>query len=369
MVLFSEPASPRDGALGWTEPAVHWLTDITRPEAVEARHVVNEWYADFPDPGGRLAATLRSEEDYKHYQALDELYVHSQLRSVHDDIRYEEEPGAPDFRVYENGICIAGIEVASLFEQDEWTKEGAPHRRLADAVNKRLKPSDGYMVYMDIETADRDPAPRRFSDWLAKQIASLPPTDQLHLPPNATRDVLESRVFVDGGVRVRVWFVPMKPNAPGRTDPNARLIVSSAAVGGIVRAASRLRDRVQAKSGGRYKASGEPFLVVVGNHDVTCDDDDIESALFGSESVNGYGPLTRTRDGIFGMDGSGRPKNQRLSAVAVVSFLRVWRPVDTDVALLRNPYPAVSWPDHVLPISREYGQLSRTETSTQWGWL
>jgi hypothetical protein len=224
------------------------------------------------------------------------------------------------------------------------------------------------MVDIELEAVDREPAPRRFTDWLAKQIASLPPTDQVHLPPMATREDLESRVFVDQGVRIHAWFIPMKADAPGRTDPDARLIVSGAAVGGLVLAVSRLRDRVQAKSGGRYKTNGEPLLVLVGNHDLNCDDDDIESALFGTESVNQYGASERMRDGIYGVDGSGRAVNQRLSGVVVVNGLRVWRPFDADIALLRNPWASGAWPDGVLPISRQYGLMSRTSTNLQFGW-
>lgn len=39
--------------LGWVEPAVHWLTDVTRPEACTSAAAVNGWYEAFPDPDGR----------------------------------------------------------------------------------------------------------------------------------------------------------------------------------------------------------------------------------------------------------------------------------------------------------------------------
>jgi hypothetical protein len=49
---------------------VHWFIKSTRPEATNARAVVNRWYEDFPDPDRRLAVQLRSEADAHHYQAL-----------------------------------------------------------------------------------------------------------------------------------------------------------------------------------------------------------------------------------------------------------------------------------------------------------
>lgn len=87
--LFDEPIQARTGPLGWIEPALHWFTESTRPEAVASRQTVNGWYKDFPDVDGKFAARLRSEVNVDHYQALDELYVHHILRQTHDDVHYE----------------------------------------------------------------------------------------------------------------------------------------------------------------------------------------------------------------------------------------------------------------------------------------
>jgi hypothetical protein len=72
-VLFPEPQVPRTGALGYVEPAVHWLTSITRPEAVAERAILNQWYADFPDPDHRLGQRLKSEDNTEHHGAVAEL--------------------------------------------------------------------------------------------------------------------------------------------------------------------------------------------------------------------------------------------------------------------------------------------------------
>src|SRR5258708_418092 len=155
-MLFPEPIEARTTPLRWTDPAVHWLSEITRPEASASRATVNAWYAAFPDADGRLAARLQSEDNEVHYQALDELHVHELLRHRNLDIRYEVGGVGPDFRIYDNDRCIGGVEVLSLFQQQEWTDEQLRHMRLADAVCEVIPPTKGYFVDFQIETSDRD---------------------------------------------------------------------------------------------------------------------------------------------------------------------------------------------------------------------
>ena len=301
--LFAEPAEPRTTPLGWVEPAVHWFTESTRPEAVASRAVVNAWYADFPDADGKFAARLRSEVDVDHHQALDELHVHHVLRQTHDDVRYDVGDVGPDFRVYRDDVCEGGIEVLSLFQHEDWTAEEKRHLRLADEINRRLQPTAGYFVDFEIEVADKEPPPRQFADFITRELAKLPPHDSLLTQDHATRADLPSAVFERDGVRIRTTFIPMKRDAPSKTDPDARIVGMGAIVGGMVNAADRLRDRIAAKAGGRYDIADVPFVVAVGVHDTVCSDDQVEEALYGGESiVVATGQLVRRNDGVFGAD-------------------------------------------------------------------
>ena len=159
--VFPEPSVSREGALGWVEPSVHWFTEITRDIAVASRANVNHWYANFPDPDGAFSARLQSETDSEHLQAVDELLVHHLLSQRWGDVRYEEQGSGPDFRIYDSGGCyVGGIEVASLFEREDWSAEQRRYGRLADAVNDRIKPTAGYFLRLEIE-GDRDPTSRK----------------------------------------------------------------------------------------------------------------------------------------------------------------------------------------------------------------
>lgn len=213
--LFPTPASPRTDRLGQIEPAVHWFTTSTRDEAHASRKYVNEWYKRFADSGGRLAATLRSDNNRHHFQALDELYVYHLLSENFTDIRYEEGRLAPDFRVYDlGGRPLAGIEVCSVFERNNFTIEEQRHARLADQVNMKLPPTAGYGIDFEIITARQDPAPRHFIGWLRGQLDDLPNSQQLRDAAGASLIQPLRREYVHRGVCIKVNLFPVDIDSP-----------------------------------------------------------------------------------------------------------------------------------------------------------
>jgi hypothetical protein len=370
MPVFLEPPSPRTRPLTTTEPAVHWYTESTWPEAVASRAVVNDWYNAFPDADGRLAERLRSEISRDHYQALDELYVHHILRHEFVDIRYEEGGNGPDFRVYEDAACTLGIEVLSLFEREDWDAIDRRHARLADQLCHRVRPTAGYFVDFEIEPGGPEPSPKRFATFVRDQIASLPPHESLILPPDPTDEDLPSATYDDAGVRISVRFLPMRPEAPAKTDPDARIVGTSQAIGGVVNSGQRLTDRIEAKTGARYDIAGTPFVVAVGAHDFLLRHDQVVDALYGVEAVVvATRQLTRRNDGLFGIDG-GHPqgRQRRLSAVAVFSAPKLWKNPPTEVTVYENPYAA----DALLrPLPAEvarYGAIDVGDGRRTLGW-
>lgn len=357
---FPEPKQPRTGPLGWSEPAVHWFTDSTRPEAVASRDAVNSWYAEFPDRDAKFAARLTSEVDVDHYQALDELYVYHLLCQRHGDVRYEEGGIGPDFRIYDDGTLVGAVEVLSLFQREDWHAEQALHSRLATELNKRVRPTDGYFVDFEIEHAEPEPAPRRIADWIRVQLAGLPPHDQLDLPADVRRADLPTRLYDRDGVRIQATFIPMRKDAPAKSDPDGRIVGMGPAIGGMVNSGAWLKDRIEAKAGGRYQIGEVPFLVAASVHDLFCGDVEFITAVYGSDAVDlRTGELVRNPDGLFGTNPQGgRSRHRRISAVAVISNLRVWEAQTADVAVLHNPNAARPWPDNALLATRRFGHVA-----------
>lgn len=361
--LFPEPEQPCTRPIGWVEPSVHYLIESTRPEAIAYREFVNRWYENFPDPSGEFAARLRSEVDVDHQQALDELFVHQRLCHRFSDIRYEEGGIGPDFRAYENGRCAVAIEVVSLFQREDWRAPQRRHMRLADEVNRRISPTAGYMVSFDIEKADRDPAPRKFAEFLKRRLNELPPHEQLAMQPLVERSELTTALYEDSGIRIKVRFLPMMPDTKAKTDPDTRVVVTGPMIGGAVNSGARLKDRLAAKAGARYEIDGVPYLIVAGIHDTMCSDTQVLWARYGSATVEiPSGRPIRQNDGFFGIDKKRVDGRQRrVSAVATVQRDAISEPEDADVAIFHNPFPAKSWPQSALSGNREFGPVEEHE--------
>jgi len=302
------------------------------------------------------------------------LHIHHLLRQRYPDVRSEEGGVGPDFRLYDDdGEFVGGVEELSLFQPAEWTVEERQHGRIADAINARVKPTAGYFIDLQIERADHDPPPRRMATFIRARLAELPPPEELvrALPENPTGSDLPAFMYEETGVRIRVRFMPMRPDAPSRTNPDARIVSTGATIGGIVTTSERMKERIESKAGGRYDLTGRPCLVAVCLHDSFCDDHEILSALYGREAITlPDGRLTRRSGGLFGNDKervTGR--HRRVSAVAVVSWLKIWAPESVDVAIFHNPWGQRAWPHDALPATRRFGPVGEDDGGIQLDWI
>jgi hypothetical protein len=368
-VLFPEPGVARTTWLGWSEPKVHWLTECSITEAAMSRATVNEWYRQFPDPDGRFALRLQSEVDVDHLQALDELFVHWTLRRRHDDVRYEEGGVGPDFRVYEQGELVLAVEVATLFMRSDWNDEDRRHNRLADELNQRVRPTQGYFVSFDIKAAPSEPAPRHFAEWVTKELGKLPPHTNLS---GAGYGDIPTATYERNGVRIDVRFLPMKADARTKSDPEARIVGMGRMTGGFVNSGSRLKDAISKKGGDRYDIGGVPYVVAVGNRDNFLSGDVVFDGMYGGDAVRfdlgdpSRFEAVRKNDGLFGYDPARQQaRHSRISAVAVLSGVRLWDPTTADVALYDNLSPVNALPDGLFPTTRRFAQVS---AGGEFGW-
>ena len=308
---------------------------------------------------------LRSETDSEHHQAIDELVVHQLLLQRWSDVRYEENNVGPDFRVYHAGQYLGGIEVASLFERGDWSYEQRRYGRLADAVNSQIKPSAGYGLRLEIE-GQGEPTVRKFVSFLTRHLDEMPDPD--NSPPITSLDDCRTEVYVEGSVRVRATFLPL---TLGRDDPESLLVVMGPNIGGYVNTTERIRDRVYAKAGGRYKLDDAPFLVAVGlSMPLFQTDHSMVTALYGDEAVEvPSGKAIRRNNGVFGFDPNhGDGRSRRLSAVAFIQNVLPWKPEEIAVSVMVNPYPEHEWPPPLLPATRWFGQVGETEGQMQFDW-
>jgi hypothetical protein len=379
-VLFPEPTTERTRPLGYTEPVVHFLTEVTWPEARTARHNVNDWYRNFPDGTGKFRERLQSEDNTDHTQALDELYVHHLLSRRFSDVRYEEGGVGPDFRLYMEGRCVGAVEVASLYQPGHWTRDERRYGRIADSVNTRMRPEAGYFLWLDDIRGPREPSPNDLVRFITNFVEQLPPPEQLGLSGDATRENLPSTTYTspDGDVSIDMRFKPMRPDAPAKTDPNARMVGAGPVHVGTVTVTQRLRDRIKGKAGGRYEIEGIPYLVLVSIHDFLGDMSDALESLYGTEAV--VVPRARQADdparvihrnnGLFGVDRTTpEGRHRRVSAVGILQDFYL-RPLEkTRLSVLHNPYAANLWPRDFLTATQHFLPVEETAAGRRLDWV
>lgn len=340
-VVFPEPTSARETALGWVEPSVHWLTQVTTPEAVVSRRHVNDWARSFP-PHQRVGfeSRLRSEVDIDHYSALDELFVHRLLRERHEDVRYEEHGKGPDFRLYGPSGLLASVEVASLFTRQDWDDTARRFGRIADELNARV-PLTRYFLRFEQEELSRQPRMTHLASFVAKTIAGLPdPAEVASEYEKAGRASLPTTTYEAPGVRLRFEFLPRR--ADPDPSPDDRIVGMGPIIGGMVNSGARLRTALNGKAGGRYDLAGAPYIIAVVLHDSFCSLDQIESALYGAQVVNvESGEVSRGKNAFFGLDVKrNRQRNTRVSTVWVIDGFVSWNPSGARLLRLDNPFAA-----------------------------
>jgi hypothetical protein len=370
--LFPEPTVPFTRPLANLEPSVTWLQRSTRPEAVTARAHVNACYRDFPDPSGTLAAKLTSTDDEAHHGALDELYVHHCLRQITPDVRYEEGGQGPDFCVYQGGHQVLAIEVLSLFLRSDWAKEAHDHGELTDRLNTTFRP-EGYFLHVEVLHQDQGRnLPLKALTLAARAFLNRLPDPRAATAAYEAGQPLPWHDFVRPGIHLRFIAMPMKPGASSLTDPDARIVGTGAAIGGVVDSGERLRDRLNAKRKKRYTLDPEvPFVVAVGSHDPFCRDLQLLTAMYGRdwEALAGIRqPSWQGQPkfaGFFGIGMGERPYNTRFSAVGVIEGWLPWEdPAAVRWSLFDNLHARVRLPDGLLPTRRRF----QAANGGGWGW-
>jgi hypothetical protein len=219
-VLFPEPATERDTALDWDEPLVHFTKEVTWPDAIADRAVLNAWYEDFPDENDRLAAKLSSEDNSDHRGAVYELLAYRLLSQRHEDVRYEEGGAGPDFRVYEREELILAVEVMTLRERADWARERKEFGRLAALINARVRRSDFALSIVEA-SVKKDPPVTQLVSFVQSFLDGLPAPDDVAQAVAAGGHLPNSR-FVRDSVDVTIEAVPLRDRGHGSRRKESR---------------------------------------------------------------------------------------------------------------------------------------------------
>ena len=138
-MLFDEFTRTDTSPAKYSEPSFVALNRSARPSMTRARHVLQTWYAAFPESArADLLSRFRSTERRQHLGAVFELYCHSLLRGQDFAV---DSPGeaAPDF-VANSGASRFFLEATLVAESDEAVKAAPSNSRCVgqDPVSELL---------------------------------------------------------------------------------------------------------------------------------------------------------------------------------------------------------------------------------------
>jgi hypothetical protein len=272
--------------------------------------------------------------------------------------------------MYRAGEQVLVVEVVSLFQNRDWTKEARRHGELADYLNDHIRPQR-YFLHVEILEQQGNVPLSQLRSFAGKWLDTLPaPSVTTASYQNGAS--LPSRDFRRSGIHVRLQALPMKPHAASYSDPDARVVGLGPVIGGLVDSHSRLKEKLEVKRKKRYALdSSVPFVVAVGNHDTFCTDFQLMLAIYGHgwEHVGGAPPpfpIDPKLRGFFGLGVHGeRPHNRRFSAIAAFyGNVLLDPPEEPDWLLFDNPYASVQLPDGLIPATYRFGP----QEGSGWRW-
>ncbi|WP_237542738.1 MULTISPECIES: hypothetical protein [unclassified Streptomyces] len=262
-----------------SESNAEFFERVAGPFWDQVRNVINEWWSHFPpdDPSGLLSRLRDRNSDVNVFSALWELYLHEMLIRSNCTVKIEQEIGKgdsrPDFLVTRGDERFA-IEARWTAERLGGTGDSIPPQ-VKDAID--CIPSPNFSVSYKVEAVGlTTPSQKRLKNELPRWLASLDP--DLVTAEYEQKIPLPRYVWREAGWGLTFEAIPRSPERRG--NPASRTISIHPSVW-VADDSRRVFEAVKNK-GGKYGDLDLPFIVAIGNAALFHEDEDIESALYGT---------------------------------------------------------------------------------------
>ncbi|GHC56342.1 hypothetical protein [Streptomyces flavofungini] len=338
-------ASPKRAS----EPDAEFFDRIAGPFWDQVRGVINEWWSHFPDQAqpGLRSRLLDRNSDVNVSSALWELYLHEMLLGSGCTVEIEHQVGTrgknPDFLVTRDGEQFVVEAIWTAQRLGDTVSNPLPPQ-LADAIDGVLSPNF-FVSYKLDRTGSATPPQKRLKAGLTRWLASLNP-DQV-IAEYERKVPLPKHTWQEAGWCLTFEAIPRSPGKRG--NPTSRTIGIHPAIW-VDDESNRVLDAVKRK-GGKYGDLALPFIVAVGHAAVFPEDEDTESALYGTsvEYAHASTPTPtfgRMLDGYW--TATYEHAHSRVSGVLIVDNPAPWTWTKNTPVLWQSPDPK-SLPAPVLP--------------------
>lgn len=325
MVIYADRTRTDASPQRESEPAAEFYDRIAGQYWDQVREVINEWSSHLPanaQPGIRSRLRDRNN-DANVYSALWELYLHEMLIGSGCAVEVEQAAGDrgkyPDFLVtHADGQFV--LEAIWTVQRLKGSAYNSLTPSLLDAIN--TVPSPNFYLAVTInKTGTMKPSQRRLKAGLARWLEGLDP-DEVMADRAQRNGPLRRHTWEEGDWSISFDAIPRSPGSRGFPSRTIGFYPSIAWFGGE---SELVLDAVRRK-GTKYGELALPFIVAVGHAGFFPEDEDVETALYGSSHEH-----TR-RDGtsIYG-----RLPNGYWTAPGVNGHERV-----SGVLVVDNPAPA-----------------------------
>lgn len=283
MLIFSERSRTDATPKGHREGSFTFLDRIAGAYWDQVRELVEEWFTHVPETERPdLRSRLRSKDDRQGDAAFFELYLHESLRRAGYAVEFHPEvtdtPRRPDF-LATKGDSRLYVEATIPSASDESVRQNKITSQVYDVLDKTVSPN----FYLWIMVQQYQPAAPRVAPLrreLGAWLDTLDP-DDVDLATAGSRRELPTFEWSRDGWTIEFRAVP-KPRARRGDTGNRPLGIFGGDRASFVDDVSPLRSAIDRK-GRAYGALEAPFVVAVATTSVTSDDDDVVSALYGTE--------------------------------------------------------------------------------------
>lgn len=364
MTLFSDVA-PIDGHGRHTISSYDYLAGSVRPEAAEARSMLEGWFEAYPkEHKEQLRSRFRARRDVAHDAAFLELCLHRVLSRIEGlsltvDPRLPNVATSPDFEITRGDGFRAIIEATTA---TGLTDRERGQQRNAEILIETIRQVQSADFFLDVT--------------IVGTVTSL---EGIRTVPNSLRRFLNELSYdavangfpywVDGprgerqeySVLVTRSGFAFRATAMPRGDMRGEMAsaLGTWTTGDVARyreTQTWVREAISEKAN-KYGNLGCPFVIAINVFDFALQTRDIVHAVLGSHQVRLHiNEETREvvrQEHLYGRDGSfgtpDAPAKRNVSAVLCVNRLTPWSVNDRRVTMVHNPWAEFPMPTGLLP--------------------
>lgn len=287
LLLFDEVERDYFGPSGYSEPRYAFLNRAARPFFDLIRQTLQEWFDHFAAEEKKrenLSHLFRSENNTEHLGAFFELYLHQLMTQLGFKVEVEPEwPSAqPDFLLTASTGQQILLEATSTFPSIMFGSKKVLENLILDEIDKRVNSPDFFLNVHINHAPEGDPPYARMCRFIEKELAKLDP-DQIidEYLASGKREVHPRIPWNYESWDIEIVVSPKKQEARGKTGIRP---IGSITTVEMVDPVSSIRESIKSK----YKKFGDkselpPYLIALNIHNDGTDDEDVFSALFGTE--------------------------------------------------------------------------------------